>query len=113
MVTNYEQLTAEERATIRVMAEEGQRLRAMARLLRRAPSTTSREWRRHAVTEEAADTRGYDAKRAGQAGATSSVPAASGAPTGGRGGPVRRGGTLSAGGWVAGSDRRHPADAVA
>jgi len=67
MVTNYEQLTAEERAAIRVMAEEGKRLRAMARLLRRAPSTTSREWRRHAVTEEAADTRGYDAKRAGQA----------------------------------------------
>ncbi len=67
MVTNYEQLTAEERATIMVMAEEGKSLRAMARLLHRAPSTISREWRRHAVTEEAAATRGYDAKRAGQA----------------------------------------------
>jgi hypothetical protein len=67
MVTNYEQLTAEERTTIMVMAEEGKSLRTMARLLHRAPSTSSRKWRRHAVTEEAAGTRGYDVKRAGQA----------------------------------------------
>lgn len=66
MVTNYEQLTAEERATIMVMAQEGKSLRAMARLLHRAPSTISREWRRHAAPEEVAATRGYDAKRAGQ-----------------------------------------------
>jgi IS30 family transposase len=67
MVTNYEQLTAEERATIMVMAQEGQSLRATARLLHRAPSTISREWRRHAAPEGAAGPSGYDAKRAGQA----------------------------------------------
>jgi IS30 family transposase len=48
MGTHYEQLSAEERATIMVMAQEGQSLRAMARTLHRAPSTISREWRRHA-----------------------------------------------------------------
>jgi IS30 family transposase len=44
MSKHFEQLTAEERATIRVMAEEGKRLRAMARTLHRAPATISREW---------------------------------------------------------------------
>jgi IS30 family transposase len=49
-----------------LMAHEGQSLRAMARTLHRAPSTISREWRRHELSEDAAGTRGYDAKRAGQ-----------------------------------------------
>ena len=66
MVTNYEQLTAEERTTIMVMAQEGKSLWAMARILPRAPSTISREWRRHEVPDDALGTRGYDAKRAGQ-----------------------------------------------
>jgi IS30 family transposase len=69
MATNYEQLTAEERATIRVMAHEGMSLRAMARFLRRAPSTISREWRRLAAPEEAVGTGGYDAKRGRPGGA--------------------------------------------
>jgi IS30 family transposase len=66
MGTHYEQLSAEERATMMLMAHEGQSLRAMARTLHRAPSTISREWRRHELSEDAAGTRGYDAKRAGQ-----------------------------------------------
>ena len=48
MTKHFEQLSAEERATIMVMAQEGQSLRAIARTLHRAPSTISREWRRHA-----------------------------------------------------------------
>ncbi len=66
MGTHYEQLSAEERATIMLMAQEGQSLRAMARTLHRAPSTISREWRRHSHLADAPETRGYDAKRAGQ-----------------------------------------------
>ena len=66
MVTSYAQLTAEERASIMVMAQEEKSLRAMARILPRAPSTISREWRRHEVPDDALGTRGYDAKRAGQ-----------------------------------------------
>ena len=66
MTKHFEQLSAEERATIMVMAQEGQSLRAMARTLHRAPSTISREWRRHAAPTAAPGTRGYDAKRAGQ-----------------------------------------------
>lgn len=37
MTKHFEQLSAEERATIMVMAQEGQSLRAMARTLHRAP----------------------------------------------------------------------------
>ena len=48
MTKYFEQLSAEERATIMVMAQEGQSLRAMARALQRTPSTISREWCRHA-----------------------------------------------------------------
>jgi IS30 family transposase len=66
MGTHYEQLSAEERATMMLMAQEGQSLRAMARTLHRAPSTISREWRRHSPPADASGTRGYDAKRAGQ-----------------------------------------------
>ena len=66
MGTHYEQLSAEERATIMVMAREGQSLRAMARTLHRAPSTISREWRRHAGPTAAPGSSGYDVKRAGQ-----------------------------------------------
>ena len=62
----FEQLSAEERATIMVMAQEGQSLRAIARTLHRAPSTISREWRRHAGPTAAPGSSGYDAKRAGQ-----------------------------------------------
>ena len=65
MTKHFEQLSAEERATIMVMAQEGQSLRAMARALHRAPPTISREWRRHASPAEASGSRGYDAKRAG------------------------------------------------
>ena len=46
MGTNYEQLSAEERATLMLMAQEGKSLRAMARTLHRSPSTISRAWRR-------------------------------------------------------------------
>ena len=49
-----------------LMAHEGQSLRALARTLHRAPSTISREWRRHSPPADAPGTRGYDAKRAGQ-----------------------------------------------
>ena len=65
MGTHYEQLSAEERATIMVMAQEGQSLRAMARTMHRAPSTISREWRRHSPPADALGTCGYDAKWAG------------------------------------------------
>ncbi len=67
MTKHFEQLSAEERATIMVMAQEGQSLRAMARTLHRAPSTISREWRRHAGPTAAPGRSGYDAKRAGHA----------------------------------------------
>ena len=66
MGTNYEQLSAEERATIMLMAQEGKSLRAMARTLHRSPSTISREWRRQETAADAAGPRGYDAKKAGQ-----------------------------------------------
>ncbi len=66
MGPHYEQLSAEERATIILMANEGKSLRAMARTLRRAPSTISREWRRHIPPPGAPGRSGYDAKLAGQ-----------------------------------------------
>lgn len=66
MGTHYEQLSAEERATIMLMANEGKSLRAKARTLRRAPSTISREWRRHIPPAGAPGRSGYDAKLAGQ-----------------------------------------------
>ena len=65
MGTHYEQLSAEERATIMLMANEGKSLRAMARTLHRAPSTISREWRRHTPPADAPGRSGYDAKLAG------------------------------------------------
>ena len=67
MGTNYAQRSAAERATLMVMAPEGQRLRAMARTRHRRPSTISRAWRRQETAADAAGPRGYDAKRAGQA----------------------------------------------
>ena len=67
MGTNYEQLSAEERATLMLMAQEGQSLRAIARTLHRAPSTISREWRRPIAPTDAPGSSGYDAKRAGHA----------------------------------------------
>lgn len=66
MGPHYEQLSAEERATIMLMANEGKSLRAKARTLRRAPSTISREWRRHIPPAGAPGRSGYDAKLAGQ-----------------------------------------------
>jgi IS30 family transposase len=66
MGTNYEQLPDEERATIMVMTQAGQSLRAMARILHRVPSTISREWRRHAEAAELGGTSLYSAKQAGQ-----------------------------------------------
>jgi IS30 family transposase len=49
MGTNYDQLNAEERATLMVMKAQGCKLRAIARSLHRAPSTISRELTRNAT----------------------------------------------------------------
>ena len=48
MGTNYEHLTAEERATLMVMRADGCSQRAVARSLGRNPSTISRELTRNA-----------------------------------------------------------------
>ena len=48
MGTNYEHLTAEERATLMVMRSDGCSQRAVARSLGRSPSTISRELARNA-----------------------------------------------------------------
>src|SRR6516164_9752652 len=48
MGTNYEHLTAEERATLMVMRADGCSQRAVARCLGRSPSTISRELARNA-----------------------------------------------------------------
>ena len=61
MGTNYEHLSAEERAMVMLMQGEGCSLRAMARRLRRAPSTISRELARNSE-----DAPSYDAHRAGR-----------------------------------------------
>lgn len=66
MGTHYEQLSAEERATILLMTNAGQSLRAMVRTLHRAPSTISREWRRHTPPVDAPGRSSYEAKLAGQ-----------------------------------------------
>jgi IS30 family transposase len=58
MGTNYEHLSAEERATIMLMRGEGCSLRAMARRLHRAPSTISRE-----LARNSGDTSAYDARQ--------------------------------------------------
>src|ERR1700749_975730 len=47
MGTNYEHLTAEERATLMVMRADGCSQRAVARCLGRSPSTISRELARN------------------------------------------------------------------
>jgi IS30 family transposase len=60
MGTSYEQLSAEERATMMLMLGERCSLRAMARKLHRAPSTISRELARNVGTASA-----YDARQAG------------------------------------------------
>lgn len=73
MGKQYEQLCAEERATIMVMTLQGHSARAIARTLARAPSTVSRErrrngWRCHRERRpigRPAIAGGYDAKRAG------------------------------------------------
>ena len=59
MGTNYEHLSAQERATIMLMRGEGCSLRAMARRLHRAPSTISRE-----LARNSGDTGAYDARQA-------------------------------------------------
>ena len=56
----YKQLNAEERATIMLMRQEGSGLRAMGRLLKRSPSTISRELARNVASES-----GYIASKAG------------------------------------------------
>ena len=48
---HYKQLNAEERATIMLMRQEGSGLRAMGRLLKRSPSTISRELARNVASE--------------------------------------------------------------
>ena len=60
MGKHYEQLKPEERATMMLMEREGSSGRAMARALRRSPSTISREMARHRVEGQP-----YDATRAG------------------------------------------------
>ena len=62
MGTNYDQLSAEERATLMVMKAQGCKLRAIARSLQRAPSTISRELSRNG-TEAATP---YNASTAGK-----------------------------------------------
>lgn len=57
---HYKQLNAEERATIMLMRQEGSGLRAMGRLLKRSPSTISRELARNVASES-----GYIASKAG------------------------------------------------
>jgi IS30 family transposase len=62
MGKQYEQLKPEERATVMLMRREGSSLRAVARTLRRSPSSISRELARHGVEGD----RSYDAVVAGQ-----------------------------------------------
>ena len=57
---HYKQLNAEERATIMLMRQEGSGLRAMGRLLKRSPSTISRELARNVASESS-----YIASKAG------------------------------------------------
>jgi transposase, IS30 family len=61
MGKQYEQLKPEERATVMLMRREGSSLRAVARTLRRSPSSISRELARHR-----AEGQSYDAVVAGQ-----------------------------------------------
>lgn len=49
MASHYQQLCAEERACIMQMTAQGHSLRQIARQLRRAPSSISRELRRNAA----------------------------------------------------------------
>jgi transposase, IS30 family len=56
----YEQLKPEERAIVMLMDREGSSIRAMARVLKRSPSTISREIARHRVVGQS-----YDASRTG------------------------------------------------
>ena len=60
MGKSYEQLKPEERATVMLMEREGSSVRAMARALKRSPSTISREIARHRVQGQS-----YEATRAG------------------------------------------------
>jgi len=70
----YEQLVAEERGAIMSMIEQGQSLRAIARLIGRSPGTVSRELRRNGYRSERECSpmgrpriaNGYDAARAGR-----------------------------------------------
>ena len=70
MGTNYEHLTAEERATLMVMRADGCSQRAVARCLDRSPSTISRELARNAsCCKPVGDTTAvipYDASLAGE-----------------------------------------------
>lgn len=61
MGTSYEHLSAEERATLMVMKGQNCKVREIARVLHRAPSTISRELSRNATEDKP-----YDAKAAGQ-----------------------------------------------
>jgi len=74
MGTQYDHLCAEERGTIMAMTLQGHSARAIARTLKRAPSTVSRERRRNGWRPDPergplgrpAIAGGYDAKRAGR-----------------------------------------------
>lgn len=66
MGTSYGQLTADERATLMVMRDEGYNQAAIARRLDRSPSTVSRELTRNATTASMNDAAIYDAVQAGE-----------------------------------------------
>lgn len=73
MTRSYEQLGAEERGVIMALSEQGGSARAIARTLRRAPSTVTRELRRNGFQRESEQcpmgrprvAGGYNAQRAG------------------------------------------------
>ena len=73
MGKRYQQLSAEERGTIMAMRHQGCSLRSVAQVLRRAPSTVSRELRRNGWRDPAEPVMGrprkvigYDAVQAGR-----------------------------------------------
>ena len=70
MGTRYQHLSAEERATIMIMLQQGCSARGIARTLQRSPSTITREIRRaldwpQRAAFVPAGSRTYDARAAG------------------------------------------------
>src|ERR1700688_2596842 len=109
MGTNYEHLTAEERATLMVMRADGCSQRAVARCLGRSASTISRELARNASCCKPDTTAviPYDASLAGKRTGSGPAPGAATKPKArSRYGAVRRHARLSARGLVARANRR-------